>query len=235
MSSNASSATPNDWMRKMTEGPGRARRSRLRLRASVAVVALGAGAYWGAQWIEHRAGHVFETDARIASDMVSISSRAAGTVPQCRSSTGRRSAACPRVAWGPLGAAHGSGDRPDGRQSKKPAAVIPGESDLVAVVARRESPCAAYEPLVKKNGRVSVSDPPLAAVNWSVGLRRPWVDQPCDPLDISRRVRYARRASVPVARECAKSIEHTSVCCEHTATPQNRRAGLEHTLRRWIN
>ncbi len=74
----------------MTEGPGRARRSRLRLRASVAVVALGAGAYWGAQWVEHRAGHVFETDARIASDMVSISSRVAGWVVELNVEQGDR-------------------------------------------------------------------------------------------------------------------------------------------------
>ena len=64
----------------MTEAARRARRLLLVLRAPFALVVLGAGAYWGAQWIQHRADHVFETDARIASDMVSISSRVSGWV-----------------------------------------------------------------------------------------------------------------------------------------------------------
>ena len=50
------------------------------LRVSAVVLLLGAGGFWGAEWIKHRANHVFETDARIAAEMISISSRVGGWV-----------------------------------------------------------------------------------------------------------------------------------------------------------
>ncbi|NQV54860.1 MAG: HlyD family secretion protein [Rhodospirillales bacterium] len=50
------------------------------IRVSVLVLALGAAGVWGAGWISHRAGHVFESDARISADMISISSRVDGWV-----------------------------------------------------------------------------------------------------------------------------------------------------------
>lgn len=50
------------------------------IRVSAVVIVLGVGGVWGARWIEHRANHVFENDARIAADMVAISSRVGGWV-----------------------------------------------------------------------------------------------------------------------------------------------------------
>lgn len=72
----------------MTEAPRRRYSSRLVVRASIAVLAVGAGAYWGSQWIQHRATHVFENDARIASDMISISSRVSGLIVDLKVSQG---------------------------------------------------------------------------------------------------------------------------------------------------
>ncbi len=81
----------------MTEASHRPLSSRLAgsgrnlvVRVSVAVVAVGAGAFWGTQWIQHRASHVFENDARIAADMISISSRVNGWVVKRAVSQGDR-------------------------------------------------------------------------------------------------------------------------------------------------
>lgn len=49
-------------------------------RVSVAVLVLAGGAYWGKGWVEHRSNHIFENDARIAADMISVSSRVGGWV-----------------------------------------------------------------------------------------------------------------------------------------------------------
>ena len=55
------------------------RRRRL-LRAGVALLIMVGGGYWGFGWLEHRLGVVIENDARIAADMISISSRVEGWV-----------------------------------------------------------------------------------------------------------------------------------------------------------
>lgn len=63
------------------------------LRVSIIVFLLGGGGIWGAEWLKHRAGHVLETDARIAADMISISSRVGGWIVKRPVTQGDRIAA----------------------------------------------------------------------------------------------------------------------------------------------
>ena len=63
------------------------------LRVSIIVLLLGGGGIWGAEWLNHRAGHVLETDARIAADMISISSRVGGWIVKRPVTQGDRIAA----------------------------------------------------------------------------------------------------------------------------------------------
>lgn len=50
------------------------------LRTGAAILIIVGGGYWGFGWLEHRLGVVIENDARIAADMISISSRVEGWV-----------------------------------------------------------------------------------------------------------------------------------------------------------
>ena len=50
------------------------------LRAGVLILIIVGGGYWGFGWLQHRLGVVIENDARIAADMISISSRVEGWV-----------------------------------------------------------------------------------------------------------------------------------------------------------
>ena len=81
----------------MTDAPHRPSRSRfagsatkLAIRLSAIAIVLAAVAYWGADWLQHRANHVFENDARIAADMIAISSRVNGWVVERTVSQGDR-------------------------------------------------------------------------------------------------------------------------------------------------
>jgi membrane fusion protein (multidrug efflux system) len=49
-------------------------------RAGALILIIVGGGYWGFGWLEHRFGVVIENDARIAADMISISSRVEGWV-----------------------------------------------------------------------------------------------------------------------------------------------------------
>ena len=60
------------------------------IRVSVLVVALAAGGIWGTQWLQYRAGHVFENDARISADMIAIASRVDGWVVERLAGQGDR-------------------------------------------------------------------------------------------------------------------------------------------------
>ena len=50
------------------------------IRVSLLVAALAAGGVWGTQWLQFRAAHVYENDARISADMIAIASRVDGWV-----------------------------------------------------------------------------------------------------------------------------------------------------------
>jgi membrane fusion protein (multidrug efflux system) len=50
------------------------------IRVSLLVAGLAAGGVWGTQWLQFRAAHVYENDARISADMIAIASRVDGWV-----------------------------------------------------------------------------------------------------------------------------------------------------------
>ena len=56
------------------------RRGRIKIQHIVAAVVLVVGGTWGALEVHHRLTHVFEYDARISGDLITISSRVAGWV-----------------------------------------------------------------------------------------------------------------------------------------------------------
>lgn len=58
------------------------RRGRIKIQHIVAAVVLVVGGTWGALEIHHRLTHVFEYDARISGDLITISSRVAGWVTE---------------------------------------------------------------------------------------------------------------------------------------------------------
>ncbi len=54
--------------------------SRNMIRIVVAIAVLAGAGIWGVQWVQFRAAHVFENDARITTDLIAISSRVEGWV-----------------------------------------------------------------------------------------------------------------------------------------------------------
>lgn len=70
--------TARRFMRGLSHDVGR--RSRIKVQHVVAAIVLIAGVAWGAVEIHSRLTHVFEYDARISGDLITISSRVAGWV-----------------------------------------------------------------------------------------------------------------------------------------------------------
>ena len=65
----------------MSDQSGRSsRKTGIILRVSILAIFLAAGGFLGTDWLKHRIDHVFENDARIAADMVSVSSRVGGWI-----------------------------------------------------------------------------------------------------------------------------------------------------------
>jgi membrane fusion protein (multidrug efflux system) len=60
------------------------------VRVTAVLIVLAAGSYWGYRWFDYRTRHVFENDARIAADMIAISSRIPGFVTETAVGQGDR-------------------------------------------------------------------------------------------------------------------------------------------------
>ncbi len=73
---------------KTAESPPPPRRNRGWVRYLILLLVLGVGGYWGFQEVRSRFTHVYEYDARIASSLITVSSRVAGWVTQMKISEG---------------------------------------------------------------------------------------------------------------------------------------------------